>query len=112
MLCKDLGLSLEQSFEKSEMTAEDVIFCLNTVWTMAKDIPCRPSMRLAFHCATLLGGIGGWRPGSLVNIPYEDIKLAWVRDQRDPSKTWPVIYTTIHHVKQKKNRIQRDQRSR
>ncbi|KAL6794822.1 hypothetical protein GGI42DRAFT_128351 [Trichoderma sp. SZMC 28013] len=111
-LGEELGLSLEQGFEKSEMTAEDVIFCLDTVWTRAKDISCRPSIRLAFHCATLLGGIGGWRPGSLVNIRYKDIELAWVRDPNDLSKTWPVVFITIHHVKQKKHHIQRDQRSR
>ncbi|PKK52457.1 hypothetical protein CI102_4191 [Trichoderma harzianum] len=111
-LAIELGLSLEQSFEKSEMRADDVIFCLDTVWTRAKHIPCRPSIRFAFHCATLLGGIGGWRPGSLVNIRYEDVEFAWVRDLKDPLKTWPVVYTTIHHVKQRAIRIQRDQRSK
>ncbi|UKZ79054.1 hypothetical protein TrVFT333_006805 [Trichoderma virens FT-333] len=111
-LAERLGLSCEQGFVKSEMTAEDVIFCLDTVWTRAKDISCRPSIRLAFHCATLLGGIGGWRPGSLVNIRYKDIELAWVRDRNIPSKTWPVVFITIHHVKQRKHQIQRDQRSR
>ncbi|KAL7929993.1 hypothetical protein V8C35DRAFT_330759 [Trichoderma chlorosporum] len=84
ILAKKYSLSLEQSFKKSEITAEDVIFCLDTVWTMAKYIPCRPSIQLAFHCTTLLGSIrlGQW------------------------------YFITIHHVKQKKNRIQRDQRSR
>lgn len=81
------------------MTAEDVIVCLDTVWISARHISCRPDTRLTFHCATLLGGIGGWRPSSLVNILYDDVELAWVRDLKILLKTWPVAFITIHYVK-------------
>ncbi|KJZ77307.1 hypothetical protein HIM_03031 [Hirsutella minnesotensis 3608] len=111
-LADELGLSKQQGFEKSEITSEDVICILDTLWRRAEDIPCKPSTRLAFHCATVLGGIGGWRPGSLVRIKYQDVSIAWIRDPKVPSKTWPLVYTTIHHVKQRRHRIERDQRSR
>lgn len=62
------------------MTSSDVISLLDTLWRRATDIPCRPDARLAFHCSTVLGGIGGWRPGSLVKIKYRDVSVAWIRD--------------------------------
>lgn len=94
------------------MSSEDVICVLAVTWLQAKHIPCAPRIRLAFHTATVLGGLGGWRPGSLVGIKYKDVAFAWVRDPVFPAKTWPVVYTTIHHVKQARNRIQRDQRAK
>lgn len=94
------------------MQSEDIISTLDILWTEAKHIPRRPSTRLAFHTATVLGGLGGWRPGSLVNIKYKDVQFAWVRDPKVRTRTLPVVYTTIHHVKQQRNHIEREQRSK
>ncbi|KAK4082114.1 hypothetical protein Purlil1_11337 [Purpureocillium lilacinum] len=67
--------------------------------------------RIAFDCSIILGGIGGWRPKSVVSIKYEQVQFAWVRDPFDPQITRLAATVTIRHVKQRQNRIQRGQRS-
>ncbi|GJN67144.1 hypothetical protein PLICBS_001168 [Purpureocillium lilacinum] len=90
-LALKLGLSLKQLFTKRETTPEDIILILSTLWSRAEDIRCSPSTRIAFDCSIILGGIGGWRPKSVIT------RLA--------------ATVTIRHVKQRQNRIQRGQRS-
>ncbi|KAK4071555.1 hypothetical protein Purlil1_13380 [Purpureocillium lilacinum] len=110
-LAMKLGLSLKQLFTKRETTPEDIILILSTLWSRAEDIRCSPSTRLAFDCSIILGGIGGWRPKSVVTIKYEQVQFAWVRDPFDPQITRRAATVTIRHVKQRQNRIQRGQRS-
>ena len=105
-----MGLSLEQTFEKKEMTSEDVLAILDTLWTRADGIICSPKQRVSFHSAVVLGGLGGWRPASLLGIKYKDVEIGWLRDPRDMSRTWPVASITIHHVKTGENRIRRNQK--
>ncbi|KAK4089442.1 hypothetical protein Purlil1_6011 [Purpureocillium lilacinum] len=110
-LALKLGLSLKQLFTKRETTPEDIILILSTLWSRAEDIRCSPSTRIAFDCSIILGGIGGWRPKSVVSIKYEQVQFAWVRDPFDPQITRLAATVTICHVKQRQNRIQRGQRS-
>ena len=84
---------------------------LSTLWSRAEDIRCSPSTLIAFDCSIILGGIGGWRPKSVVSIKYEQVQFAWVRDPFDPQITRLAATVTIRHVKQRQNRIQRGQRS-
>ncbi|KAL6887140.1 hypothetical protein HDV57DRAFT_349635 [Trichoderma longibrachiatum] len=109
-LSRRLGLSLKQTFTKREFTIQDILSVVDNLWVAAKDIICTPSIRMAYHCAVLLCGFGGWRPGSVVDLKYEDVLLAWVRDPQNPQKVGLAATITIHHVKQKKDKISRDQR--
>lgn len=110
MLAEDEGLNLGQSFKKRETTADDTLLILKTLWGSGHHIVCSPSARVAFHCAILLQGIGGWRQQSVIRLKYRDVELSWQRDPVDPTKTWPIATITIHHVKQKKHVIRRNQR--
>jgi hypothetical protein len=93
------------------MTTEDVLLFLDTLWTKAKHIPCHPETRNAMHCVILLGAFGGWRPGSLMNMKYQDVEFGWFSHPKYPQKVWPVVTITIHHVKQRKGVIKRTQRA-
>ncbi len=106
-----LGLTLKQLFTKRETPPENIILILSTLWSRAEDIRCSPSTRVAFDCSIILGGIGGWRPKSVVAIKYEQVQFAWVRDPFDPQITRLAATVTIRHVKQRQNRIKRGQRS-
>ncbi|KAG4278834.1 hypothetical protein FPRO04_06155 [Fusarium proliferatum] len=108
---ENLGLSLEQSFEKSETTTEDLLLLLQTLWNRAADIPCTKEHRLSFHSATILLGIGGWRSKSVLDLEYKDIEIARVRDP-ETGKANLVATITIHHVKQRRLKVHRDQKQR
>ncbi|KAF4955438.1 hypothetical protein FGADI_4548 [Fusarium gaditjirri] len=104
-------LSLEQSFEKSESTTEDILRLLQTLWKRAADIPCTKEHRLSFHNAIILLGIGGWRSKSVLDLQYEDVEIARVRDP-ETGKANLVATITIHHVKQRRLKVHRDQKKR
>jgi hypothetical protein len=106
-----LGLSLTQLFTKREVMTEDVIRILDTLWTRASHIPCEPSARLAFTTALLFGAIGGWRPGSVLQLKYKHIEFGLQRSHVDTKILRPIARITIEHNKQKKGKIQRDQSS-
>ncbi|OAQ59792.1 hypothetical protein VFPBJ_11588 [Purpureocillium lilacinum] len=76
-LAMKLGLTLKQLFTKRETPPENIILILSTLWSRAEDIRCSPSTRVAFDCSIILGGIGGWRPKSVVAIKYEQVQFAW-----------------------------------
>lgn len=65
-----MDLTREQTFVEKEATAEDIVLLIKTLWRRADDIPCSPLLRISFHNMLLLAGIGGFRPGILVNIKY------------------------------------------
>ncbi|KAL7786277.1 hypothetical protein V8C37DRAFT_419575 [Trichoderma ceciliae] len=110
-LAQTLNISLKQSFTKRQMTTEDVLLFLDTLWTKAEYISCSPSIRNAIHCVILLGAFGGWRPGSLMNVKYKDVEFGWFVHPKYPNKIWPVATITVRHVKQKINKVERTQRS-
>ncbi|KAF4957172.1 hypothetical protein FSARC_11381 [Fusarium sarcochroum] len=108
---KSMNLSLEQSFEKVETTTEDLLLLLHTLWNRAADIICSAEHRVAFHSAVILLGVGGWRSKSILDMIYEDVEIARVRDPKNPGKPALVATITIHHVKQRANVARRDQRN-
>ncbi|EXM35583.1 Zinc finger C2H2-type [Fusarium oxysporum f. sp. vasinfectum] len=110
-LATEHGLSRTQLFEKKEMTLEDQLMILRTVWQRARYITCQPCQRLSFSAMLIMGGIGGWRYESLKQLTYRDIELGWVRDPRNPQKGQCVATIRIHHAKRKKDKIERDQTS-
>ncbi|CAJ2503213.1 Uu.00g106070.m01.CDS01 [Anthostomella pinea] len=81
-----VDLNCKQSFEKKEMTPEDIMVLLGTFWTQARHIPCLPQTRVTFHCAILIAGIDGFRPGEVMNLKYRQVAFELVRDPRDPLK--------------------------
>ncbi|KAF5018840.1 hypothetical protein F66182_9169 [Fusarium sp. NRRL 66182] len=105
------NLSLEQSFEKVETTTEDLLLLLHTLWNREVDITCSAEHRVAFHSAVILLGVGGWRSMSILNLKYEDVEIARVKDP-ETGKTDLVATIAIHHVKQRANQARRDQRNR
>ncbi|GKU05242.1 unnamed protein product [Fusarium langsethiae] len=110
-IAREYGLSRSQLFEKMEMTLQDILMILRTVWERASYIPCRPCKRLSFPAMILLGGIGGWRFESLKQIKYRDVKVAWVKDPKNSQKARCVATIRIHHAKWKADKIERDQTS-
>lgn len=107
-----MNLSLEQSFEKVETTTEDLLLLLHTLWNRAVDVICSAEHRVAFHSAIILLGVGGWRSKSILDMTYEDVEIARVRDPKNPGKPALVATITIHHVKQRANVARRDQRNK
>lgn len=108
-LADELGLTVNQTFEKVEATAEDIIVVLNTLWERAGDINCEPDTRLAFHAVLLTAGIGGFRPASMMRLPYRQVSLAVVRDPNDRTRTR--LVATIVVKKNKKKRASRSSRA-
>lgn len=104
-----MGLTREQQFEKMEMTPSDIVLLLTTLWARAKDIPCEPRTRVAFHAITVIEGIGGFRLGSLIGMKYGQISLKIVRDPANPEKGKVVATPTIRHNKRKKKVIRKTQ---
>lgn len=109
---EDLGLSLEQAFEKVETTAEDVLVVLETLWRRSSDIDTKARSRVAFHSIVLTGAIGGFRPGTLMNLPYRQVRLAIVRNKYSPTQTSLVATITIVQNKRRTKAIRRSQNNR
>ncbi|KAI1340623.1 hypothetical protein F5Y15DRAFT_45409 [Xylariaceae sp. FL0016] len=94
-----LGLTRQQTFEKKEMTPEDIMILLGTFWKQAEHITCSPKTRLAFHTAIVIAGIGGFRPGEILNLKYKQVAFELVRDPNEPTKLRFVANITIRHNK-------------
>lgn len=93
------NLTLKQTFVKKEATTTDVLVILRTLWRRACDIPCTASDRVAFHSVILASAIGGFRPETLMSMPYRQVSLAVVRDPVHRQKTKLVATITVHHNK-------------
>ncbi|KAI0976370.1 hypothetical protein F4678DRAFT_416827 [Xylaria arbuscula] len=104
-----LGLSRKQSFEKKEMTPDDVMVLLSTLWAQARHIPCTPQIRIAFHTAVLIAAIGGFRPGVLMALKYKHVQFELLQDPKDPSQRRLVASIEIEHNKQETKSIQHSQ---
>lgn len=111
LLAKELGLSLKQSFVKRELVDEDIVLILYILWSRAAHIHCTPTVRLAFHTAVIISGIGGFRSASVLGMKYRQVEFEWTRDKVNPQKKNLTANITIHHVKQQENKVQRDQKS-
>ncbi|KAJ3480548.1 hypothetical protein NLG97_g8046 [Lecanicillium saksenae] len=107
-LCLERGLTTHQTFTKRDLSEEDVLLILSVLWLRGEHIPCIAATRLAFHSAVLLGGIGGFRPASVMNLPYSNVEFALLRDS---GRTGIMATITIDHVKQRSYQVQRHQRS-
>jgi len=68
---------------KVEATAEDIIIILKTLWERPGDIHCGLDTRLAFHAFLIMAGIGGFRPGCMMRLPYRQVSLYVARDPKD-----------------------------
>jgi hypothetical protein len=93
------GLTLKQTFVKREATTTDVLVILRTLWGRARNIPCTESDRVTFHSIILASAIGGFRPETLMSLPYEQVSLAVVRDPTQHRSTKLVATVTVHHNK-------------
>ncbi|KAM0402605.1 hypothetical protein ACHAPZ_005545 [Fusarium culmorum] len=109
-LANEHRLCHAQLFEKTEITLDDLLMILKTVWAQASHITCPPLKRLAFSGVVILGGIGGWRFKSLRQLKYKDIQISWASHPDDPQPRC-VAKIRIHHVKWKSDKIERDQTS-
>ncbi|KAI0965360.1 hypothetical protein F4678DRAFT_485319 [Xylaria arbuscula] len=85
------NLTLEQTFEKKEITPNNVMTCV------------------AFHTAVLIAAIGGFRPGVFMWLKYKQVRFKLLQDPRDPSKRQLVATIQIRHNKQKNHIIQHSQ---
>ena len=57
------------TFQKVEATAEDVLVILRTLYERAGDLRIDAKTRISFHANVLLAAEGGFRPGTLGNLP-------------------------------------------
>ena len=94
------------------MTASDIVLLLITLWKRARDIPCKPRERVAFHTLTVLDGIGGWRPGSLIGMEYGQVSLGIIRDPATGRKKLVATPTVYHNKTKKDKRILKSQDER
>lgn len=75
-LAQTTGLSLDQQFIKRECNDEDVLLLIKTVWTYPIDVSTSPRTRVTFHALLIILSLGGFRPGCLMGIPYQNITIA------------------------------------
>jgi len=99
----EFELNRKQSFEKREATVEDILLILNVLWRRPHDIPCTPDERHAFHAAVIMAGLG-FRPGSVINMRYEQVKL-YVAPNPATGSIGPYADVTIYHQKQETNKV-------
>ncbi|KAI2613362.1 hypothetical protein GGR54DRAFT_642931 [Hypoxylon sp. NC1633] len=59
-------------------------------------------MRIAFHTYILVVGIGSFRGGSVLNLPYKQVRFALVQDPASPASTKLVAHVLIIHNKRQK----------
>ncbi|KAK6205733.1 hypothetical protein LQW54_008313 [Pestalotiopsis sp. IQ-011] len=109
-LADKYDLTRRQTFDKAEMTSDDIIVLLTAFWTRGADVACTPSIRLAFHTLVLLSGIGGFRPGVLMDLSYSNVRIGLVRDPGDRAKVKLVAHIKIKHNKQETNKVRHDQK--
>ena len=91
-------------FEKVAATPEDIRVVLNTLWTRPADITCDPETRLAFHAIVILAGLG-FRPGVVLEVNYENVKLALVRDPSHPDRRTLTAAITLRQNKQRTGQV-------
>ncbi|KAI0133446.1 hypothetical protein BJ170DRAFT_606345 [Xylariales sp. AK1849] len=108
-LAGELSLTRHQTFEKHEMTPDDIILLLGTLWSRGTDISCDAKIRIAFHGVLLLAGIGGFRPGVIMQLKYDQVRLGLVRDPLKPDKKRLVATIKILQNKLKTKVVRRDQ---
>ncbi|KAI1326324.1 hypothetical protein F5Y16DRAFT_234669 [Xylariaceae sp. FL0255] len=100
-LAPSLGLQVDPSYEKVEMTSTDVHDLVVTLWTRTDAICAKPQSRISFHGKFLLAAIGGFRRGMLKGIKYSQLQVAALRDPNNRSRT-KIIVT----IKIKRNKLQ------
>ncbi|KAI1322660.1 hypothetical protein F5Y16DRAFT_30440 [Xylariaceae sp. FL0255] len=109
-LADKLGLTRKQLFVKREATPEDITLFIDTIWTQSHHLSMTSSTRLAFHTYLLITGLAGYRNGSVLNMPYRQVRFALVRDPSNPeSPRVLVAYVLVYHNKRKEDRLQRNQ---
>jgi hypothetical protein len=100
-LAAEYGLAKEIIFKKREVTAEDVIIILRTLWERAAKLGIDIKTRITFHTNVLLSAIGGFRPGTLGRVRYRDILLSVLQDLLEATKLKHASTITIPRNKLK-----------
>ncbi|KAK4099790.1 hypothetical protein N658DRAFT_487380 [Parathielavia hyrcaniae] len=90
----------ELTFEKVETTADDVLMLLDTLWTRAEDVPCKPQYRIALHWTLILAGLG-FRPGSLMRFCSKHVRLSVIRDLNNGRTTLAATINVTHDKRHK-----------
>ncbi|TGJ78353.1 hypothetical protein E0Z10_g10409 [Xylaria hypoxylon] len=93
------GLNTNPTYQKIAITGTDVGVTLQTLWSRANDIPCNPETRVSFHAIILLAAIGGFRPGTLLNLTYSQFHVTVVRDPTNSARTQIVVTINIKRNK-------------
>ncbi|KAI1157749.1 hypothetical protein F5B18DRAFT_643736 [Nemania serpens] len=94
-----LGLQIDPSYEKVEMTSIDVHDFVVTLWTRADAIFAKPQSRMSMHAKLLLAAIGGFRRGMLRGITYSQLQVAALRDPKSQSRVKIVVTIKIRRNK-------------
>ncbi|KAI3326529.1 hypothetical protein HD806DRAFT_410130 [Xylariaceae sp. AK1471] len=98
-LAVEIGLDTNPAYQKIAMTGTDVGVALQTLWSRANDIPCNPETRVSFHAIIVLAAIGGFRPGTLLNLTFSQFQVAVVRNPTNSARTQIVVSINIERNK-------------
>ncbi|KAK8142879.1 hypothetical protein G3M48_008066 [Beauveria asiatica] len=63
MLAEKVGLSLTQGFEKRELSDEDIVLILHTLWSRAEHIQCTPDAQILHHLRPVQASVSAYRTG-------------------------------------------------
>ena len=75
-----LELEVDLPYSKRGFTLDDIALFVDTLWLRPHLIPLSPLQRLSVHCAVLFAGLGGFRPGMLEHLEYDQFRVILVRD--------------------------------
>ncbi|KAI1445143.1 hypothetical protein F5Y02DRAFT_427123 [Annulohypoxylon stygium] len=84
------------------MTSTDIDVALDTLWSRSNNIPYKPITRVPFHAIVLLAAIGGFQPGTLMNLTYSQFQVAVLRHPDNPARTKIIVTISIRRNKIKK----------
>lgn len=105
-----MGLQRKQSFVKKEATSDDIALILQVLWRSADRISYDPLTRISFHYMLLVGAIGGFRPGVMVDLKYRDVCVDLIRDPNTGRRSIVATFT----MRQNKHRagiVRKDQKN-
>ncbi|KAK3364163.1 hypothetical protein B0T25DRAFT_59035 [Lasiosphaeria hispida] len=75
-----LELEVDLPYSKRGFTLDDIALFADTLWLRPHLIPLSPLQRLSVHGAVPFAGLGGFRPGMLEHLEYDQFRVLLVRD--------------------------------
>ncbi len=76
----ELALTPRSDYSKRQFTVEDIRVAITTLWSLAALVPCSRDTRMSMTSVIQIGGVGGFRPGTLKNLKFSQFDVIILRN--------------------------------